>query len=99
MTPRCRAVATHASTEAWLGASSPGNSSAAERGEAGQHPFFGGVLVADSAFLRDESRDRVGHRDLGAHRDAPCAGASGSRAHLASSPRDDFRYTPVDRTD
>jgi hypothetical protein len=43
---------------------------AAVRGEPGQHPLFGGVLVADGAFLRDQRRDRVGHGDVGAHRAA-----------------------------
>jgi hypothetical protein len=41
-----------------------GEPGAAERFEPGQHPFFGGVLVADGAFLRDKGCDRVGQRDL-----------------------------------
>ena len=76
-----------------------GELDATERFEPGQYPRLGGVLVADGTLLRDERCDRVGQRDGGGHRDACAAGRSGSSAHLASRPRDDFRYTPVDPTD
>ena len=73
------------------GRAQPGKLAAAERGEPGQHPLFTGVLVTHGAFLRDQGRDRVSQRDVRAHREASRAGASGSRAHLASNPSDDFR--------
>ena len=69
----------------------PGELAGGERGEAGQHPLLGVVLIARSAFLGDQGRDRAGHRDGGAHRDTSRAGASGSSAHLDSRPSEDFR--------
>ena len=69
----------------------PGELAGGERGEAGQHPLLGVVLIARGALLGDQGRDRAGHRDGGAHRDTSGAGASGSRAHLDSRPREDFR--------
>jgi hypothetical protein len=78
--------------------STPGNSRRLERFEPVQHQRLGAVLVADRAFLGHQAPDRLGERDSGAHRLASNDEASGSRAHLANKPRDDFRYTPVDWT-
>ena len=70
----------------------PGELGAAERLEPGQHPLLGVVLVADGAFFGGECRNRAGQAHAAVHRDTcPSAGASGSRAHLASRPREDFR--------
>lgn len=69
----------------------PGEPGGGERGEPGQHPLLGVVCVTRGAFSGDQGGDRLGHRDGGAHRDTPFAGASGSSAHLASRPREDFR--------
>ena len=69
-----------------------GKLAGAERLEAGQRPLLAHVLVADRAFLRDQSRDRAGQRDLRAHwATSSRAGLSGSSAHLANRPSDDFR--------
>jgi len=60
--------------------------------EPGQHPRLGHILVAHHPLLRDERCDRVRQRDIGGgHRDTCVAGWSGSSAHSASRPRDDFR--------
>ena len=58
-------------------------------------------------FSADQPRDRAGERDLRAHRDTSDVSdvgtvnvrVSGSSAHWANRPSDDFRYTPVDATD
>ena len=77
----------------------PGELAAVERLEPGQHLRLGVVFVADRAFLGHQGRDRVGQRDAGVHRVTPAAGPSGSRAHWANKPSDDFRYAPVAVTD
>src|SRR6266568_4813601 len=50
-----------------VGHGQSGELAVAERGEPGQHPRFGGVLVAHGAFLRDQRRDRVAHGDVRGH--------------------------------
>ena len=69
----------------------PGELAGAERGEPGQHPLLGVILITRSVFLGNQGRDRAGHRDGGAHRDTSGAGASGSSAHFDSRPSEDFR--------
>ena len=69
-----------------------GKLAGAERVKAGQRPLLAHVLVAERTFLRDQLRDRAGQLDLAGHCVSPSrAGLSGSSAHLANRPSDDFR--------